>query len=94
MNKYARLFERAVQSVDYWTQISIPDVHWRCRFPDGATWSQASGHSVGDWRVSLLRNQSPSRRCKFLPGNYMNKFALAVGGRVKVRNCRPNQADR
>jgi hypothetical protein len=83
MNKYARLFERAVQSVDYWTQISIRDF-----IGDVVSRMEQRGLKRAD--IASAIGASPSYVTKALRGDAnfsletMNKFALAVGGRVKV----------
>jgi hypothetical protein len=83
MNKYAQLFERAVQSVDFWTQISIRDF-----IGDVVARMDQRGLKRADIASSI--GASPSYVTKALRGDAnftletMNKFAMAVGGRVKV----------
>lgn len=83
MNKYARLFERALQSIDYWTQVSVREF-----IGDLASRMEQLGLKRADVAVAI--NASPSYVTKALRGNVnftletMNKFAMVVGGRVKV----------
>jgi transcriptional regulator with XRE-family HTH domain len=83
MSKYARLFERAVQSVDYWTQVSIRDF-----ITDLSARMEQRG--INRAKLASEINVSPAYVTKALRGNAnftletMNKFAMVVGGRVKV----------